>query len=324
MRSIIILGAGNIGSRHLQGLSDLEFSSHIHVVDPDSKSLFLSQKRWDDLDCNRHVISYHSSIKEINKKEVSVAIIATPSSVRRDVFEDLIEHCDVESIIFEKFLFQVERDYHEVASSLRRNGINAWVNHPRRYFQIYKNIEDSIDNEPVNVSVSGTQWGLGCNAIHYADLFGWLTGSKELIWDNSSLENRLLEAKRNNFVEFAGTLSANDTAGNILSLTCFEGQEPYKTVRISTPTQQWIINPLEQEGVHITREKGEWVSKNIPAEIPYVSELTGEIVGEIIQNKTSDLPTYSKSKAYHLPLFRILRQHIGMIWGKEVEKCPIT
>jgi len=324
MHSIVILGAGNIGSRHLQGLSDLKSSADIHIIDPQEKSRSLSKKRWNAVDCDIHNISYHKSIKSVDVDGVSVGIIATPASVRKHVFEDFISHCNVESVIFEKFLFQSEEDYFEVQTLLENNDIDAWVNCLRRDYDLYQDIKKSLSGERIEMSVTGTQWGMGCNAIHYADLFGWLTESKKLHWDNHLLEQRLLEAKRDGFVEFVGSLIANDTDGNSLTLTCFEGQPSYATVRISTPSQQWIIDPSMEEMTHIMNRQTEWVSERTDVEIPYVSEMTGEIVTKIIQDNECNLPTYTESKGYHLPLLRTLIHHIEKVQHEEIEKCPIT
>jgi hypothetical protein len=294
------------------------------VVDPDKESLSLSRRRWNAVNCDRHNVSYHESLDSIDECDISVGIIATPASVRRNVFETLIQYFDVESIIFEKFLFQCEKSYFDVQKSLEKNNIDAWVNCPRRHYDLYQNIKKSLSSEKIEMSVSGTRWGLGCNAIHYADLFGWLTGSRRLYWNNSRLEPQLLEAKRDGFVEFAGSLIADDRTGNSLTLRCFEGQSSYATIRISTPSQQWIIDPLAKEKIHIMNRKKGWVSERTNVEIPYVSDITGEIVTEIKQNNECYLPTYTESKEYHLPLLRTLSHHIEMVQNKKIKKCPIT
>lgn len=324
MESIIILGAGNIGSRHLQGLSNLAFPADIFVVDPKKKSRSLSKKRWNDISCNKHSVSYYESVENIGQSEITVCIIATPASVRKHAFEDLIHHCSVESIIFEKFLFQTEKDYYEVENSLERRNIDAWVNCPRRNYDLYKNIKRSISEDQIKMSVCGANWGIGCNGIHYADLFGWLTESKRINWNNSLLQERILEAKRDGFVEFAGTLFGTDTNNNSIILSSFEANDSYVTVRISTPSQQWIIDPIAKHKKNIIKRKNDWVSEQTSVEIPYISELIGRIVTNIVQQNECDLPTFTESKEYHLPLLQTLRQHIEMVRDEEIKECPIT
>lgn len=325
MNSVIILGAGNIGSRHLQGLSNLKNKANIHIVDPDKTSLEVSQTRWDNIKkTNQSSVSYHKSLADVNSQEFDVAIISTTSSVRKNVFETVIDQKSIDNIIFEKFLFQNESDFHEVSSLLNSYDINAWVNHARRYRPTYKKIVEQINDKPIEITVSGSQWGIGCNGIHYVDVYGWVTGSEVINWDNSQLQRRLLSAKRDGYVEFVGALTGNDKFGNCINLICIEGEEPRKNVSISTPKQEWIINQSINKGLHITKKSDGWNSKQIPVELPYVSEITGSVVNEIINEGTCALPTYDEAKVYHIGLLRTLKDHVEKVRGESIENCPIT
>ena len=42
--NIVVIGAGNVGSRHVQALSKVRKDVYIHVVDPDQKALDRSKK----------------------------------------------------------------------------------------------------------------------------------------------------------------------------------------------------------------------------------------------------------------------------------------
>ena len=67
----------------------------------------------------------------------------------------------------------------------------AWVNIPRRLMAWHKVIKDQIQSSGysvMQVRLTGGQWGLACNAIHFIDLVSWWTGSPVLNIDWQGLE----------------------------------------------------------------------------------------------------------------------------------------
>ena len=83
MKKILISGAGQIGSRHLQGLMKLNFPSKIYVVDPSIKSLALSESRLKEVKNIAPFIdvSFFSELPKLGK--IDLAIIATTSDIRK-------------------------------------------------------------------------------------------------------------------------------------------------------------------------------------------------------------------------------------------------
>ena len=92
MKKIIIIGAGNIGSRHIQALKSVKTPLKIHVIDPSVKALKISKERYDSIhpDILNHEISYSRDLN-IQDDQIDIAIIATTSKVRRGVIENLLE-----------------------------------------------------------------------------------------------------------------------------------------------------------------------------------------------------------------------------------------
>ena len=82
--NLAIIGSGNIGSRHLQGLSKSKYKSIIHVIDPSLHSLEISRKRISNLKIQATLISRPGLItpkklpcrvESIQKKANDIAII---------------------------------------------------------------------------------------------------------------------------------------------------------------------------------------------------------------------------------------------------------
>jgi pyrroline-5-carboxylate reductase len=60
--NILLVGAGQLGSRYLQGLIKIAFPLNIYVVDPNINALNESIKRCAEISFNeKHNISYYNS-----------------------------------------------------------------------------------------------------------------------------------------------------------------------------------------------------------------------------------------------------------------------
>ena len=179
MYKIVIAGSGNIGSRHLQAFAHTSLAMQLFVVDPNKSSLEIAETRWNEAISGKVTnveVAFLQSAEEI-PDAIDVAIIATNSVIRKKVFEQLILKRKVTHVVFEKFLFQTIAEYEAVDVLLQSNGIKGWVNCPRRMYDIYSTLKNLLKNETsFEFQVTGSNWGLGCNSIHYLDLFSFLSG----------------------------------------------------------------------------------------------------------------------------------------------------
>ena len=126
MKNICIVGAGQLGSRHLQALKAIEMPLNILVVDPVPESLSISKDRYDAIDGNSgHQIRYLKSIDKINVKEVDICIVATNANVRRLVIDQLLEVTKVNYFVLEKLLFREKEDYFHIKEVLNKNETNT-------------------------------------------------------------------------------------------------------------------------------------------------------------------------------------------------------
>ena len=80
---VLLCGAGELGSRYLQGLKACSNLLEILVYDPKDQSLMLARRRWDEIvieDCP-HIISFHTSLEKI-ESNIDLAIVSTTADVR--------------------------------------------------------------------------------------------------------------------------------------------------------------------------------------------------------------------------------------------------
>ena len=86
--NVVLIGAGNIGSRHLQGLAKVKFPLNITVIDPFEQSLKIAEERFYQIKTKiKHSINFSQSIKNA-PNQMDLAIIATSSNIRRNVIEE--------------------------------------------------------------------------------------------------------------------------------------------------------------------------------------------------------------------------------------------
>lgn len=81
MKNIVIVGSGQLGSRHLQGV--LKYNKEklaVYVMDPSQDALEVSKERATEVDHN-HELHFITNIQNY-PKEAEVAIVATNFNVR--------------------------------------------------------------------------------------------------------------------------------------------------------------------------------------------------------------------------------------------------
>ncbi len=321
LRHVVIVGAGELGSRHLQGLSQIGIPTRISVVDPFPEALEKSRIRFQEMKFNSNIrnVEYLNSVDCLSRSP-DLAIVSTNSDIRAAVTRHLIEEFSVKNLVLEKVLFQTEREYEEIGALLFKSGVNAWVNHPRRLFPRYKELKILLSEQgPMTYEVRGSSWGLACNGLHFLDLLAFLSGSDELVLSTSGLDNRIIKSKRSGFLEVNGYLTG--TIGNSsFSLHCNDSGGRLE-IRIDVGDTHVFIDELAGT-IHTENIKN---APSIEGKIIYYqSELTGTLAEEILKSGSCELPSFVESAKLHLPYIRALRSHINSFDSTYHIGCPIT
>ena len=90
MQNILLVGAGQLGSRYLQGLSTVKLDLFITVVDPSDLSLNKAKKRWLEVggDLSQHTIRW-CKVLPLDLLLIDLAIIATSARGRADLVKKI-------------------------------------------------------------------------------------------------------------------------------------------------------------------------------------------------------------------------------------------
>ena len=325
MHQIAIIGAGNLGSRHLQAISQVSFKAAISVIDPQMKSLKKAKMLLEEVPKNNNIIDikFLENITDL-KDKIDLCIVSCTANIRKDVITNLLNTCKVDNLILEKTLFQKIDDYYIIKEKLDHNNVNTWVNCVMRIWPVYIYIKQLIENEKIlQINISGSNWAMGTCLIHYIDLICYLSEDINYKLYNLLLDKKVINSKRKGFIEFTGCLVGNLKNGTVFNISSYKLGKTPVVIEIITESQNILF--LEQTGVlRITKKDDKWLGYDMQFEYPYQSGLTNLIAENIILNKTCDLPTYLESMAIHLPMMDSLISHYELCIGRPVDHIPIT
>jgi hypothetical protein len=329
---LALIGAGNLGSRYLQGLAQSSCNLSIVVIDPNPKALALAKQRLAEVkgNCQIDSVEYAPSLDAI-KNDLDLAIVATNADVRREVLEALLQRVKVRYLVLEKVVFQCAEDFRLVQNMLRERKIKAWVNCPRRMTPFFRDVQKKISSRyreniaPISLSVIGNNWGLASNSIHFFDLLAFFSRRTTVKIDVSGLDQEIYQSKRRGFVELSGSLVAGNKLGDQISLVDNMGERRGLEVNISFPGAKI---ELQQLGSGVTtatwfdfQEQSSTVYK---FRMPFQSELTSMLVEQILIEGSSFLTPLNESESIHILMLNAFTQHISTVTGTDSAKCPIT
>lgn len=312
MKSVIIIGCGNIGYRHLQAILLLPQATNIFIVEPNLEShariaSLIAQSG------GKHRINLLNALPE-DHIDFDLAVIATTSNHRRDVVEDFLRNHYASVMIMEKVLFQSVKDIDFVQEFLLENDVTAYVNCGRRYFPGYADLKRylSTSDQPKNIEVSGNNFGLASNAIHFIDLAEYLNSSVITTLDGTGLTAGFVAAKRNKCVEFYGKLEAQFSNGSQLTIDCHTDGDLSVAVKITSGETEIRIDEMARKIV-TGGVSADFASK-------HVSECV-EIYSSALERGQCDLTPYADSARQHRIYLSAVLTHLGL---PQTAVCPIS
>jgi len=106
------------------------------------------------------------------------------------------------------------------AGKLDRTFVNCSRNSWPGYGKIREFIRENRKRTGFHLEVTGNLWGLGCNTVHFLDLFRFFTDAKEIRSVGAQLSTSPQGNKRgSHFEEFIGTASFKNDLGDSIQIT---------------------------------------------------------------------------------------------------------
>ena len=329
MSNILLIGAGQLGSRHLQGLAKNKEYLNIFVIEPNKDNQRVALERFRQIPGYiSHDLQMNDDMSALPDLPYDMVIIATNADIRATITEKLVSKFKINYIIFEKVAFQNDQQFEQILTLLEEKKISSWVNCPKRYYPFYQTLKLLLsETGPLTLKVDGIEWGLACNSIHHIDLLSYLSGEIYFEPAESKLDNLIYDSKRKGFIEFYGTISGISQSGNRFSLNCNrktdENEQPFQVITIANDEQ--VIKVNEANGNVSFYKQGHLEPyKTETIKVLNQSDLTDTEINQIIQSGKSLLPSLAESYEIHKPLLRILKKQYETTLGFSIENLPIT
>lgn len=318
MHNITVIGCGNIGKRHVEGLlSVAEKNWNIYLLD---KTIDAAKQLQNSLGENKLIVA--ESIEDL-PTDISVAIIATDSASRFELLSLLLKCKKVKNIILEKVVF-TENNHFEIASKLLKdNGCKAYINYPRRLSKGYRTVSEKfIDNQIKQITIRGTNWGLLCNSLHFLDLIQTVTAKK--INCTEIQIDQYLPAKREGYYEAFGKISGFSEDGKISFILESLPLDEKNKSQLDITFTGGISCEIDEIRKEILFHEYNQSSK-FSLDLAYQSQLSGPIVQKIVNEDECLLPTLDEAEHAHCSFNSII--HRDMVTKNLIShqtEIPIT
>jgi predicted dehydrogenase len=291
---ILVIGAGNLGRRHIQSLKLSTHELEVYVVDTSKEALSQVKEAVEQVQMTTRV-RYFTQLEDVPNK-IDVAIVATTANSRLLILRALIDK-GVNNIILEKIAFNSLQDIAE-ATELVSSAVETkvWVNCPRRLYPIYQLLKKELKGEVFKrFHVKGSNYGMGCNGIHFIDLLAFLIGESNYQLSSKKI-TRVEESKRDGYIELFGILDGSFASGCELVLECRK-DDGNPDFRLCFEMEKGMLTINELAGEAVLEMRG--ASKTIEFNMPYQSELTGPLVDQILLNGECGLTVFEESIKLH-------------------------
>ena len=312
--NILVVGFGMMGCRHVQALLEEKGKFQVHVLEPSQKNIQINTTRIGACieDC-----LWYTNLSDIPK--IDLAIVATSSSPRFNIVKTLIDS-GCKYFLLEKIVFQSINQFAEILALVKSTGVNIYCNFVNRYFAAYSDIKNLLKPcLPIEIRVYGNSFGLGCNAIHYIDIFQYITSCNYLSLGTYLVSNLENENKRGiQYREFAGTINFSTSKGDSLSIIADPDFMGGITINIRQGNLEFLLSEQSQKLYSI----GMNFSNLSDFIITPTSKLSNKIALEILEGNCK-LTKLEDTICAHELLFKVFNI---CLFGEHNDSrlCPIT
>ncbi len=279
--NVCVIGVGNIGLRYVQGIGKTFPDAELFLVDKPERLAELA----DQLTGNIHLIS---SVDEL-KTPVDLFVVATSCEPRLALYKKCLER-NPRFVILDKYLFASRQEFDDCLSLDRvPTFVNQWMYGSKTF--------DCLFEQPAtSVELTGSGWGLACNAVHWIDVFKRHLEIGQLRVGEGTSISEVFPAKRAGYEEISGKLVfvATDCDRSITLIDQPEVNiDAGMNIRVDDRDYLFNYSEIICDGVVLSR-------------FPYFSEQIGGIVADIMSSGRCTLPVLEESISQHLLIEDVL------------------
>ncbi len=326
-KRILIVGCGELGSRHLQAVATLPEVGEIEVVDPRPEGLQLGRERVAEVEERQPGTVYRwlSSLEEASPGG-DLCIVATQADVRCQVVYRVVDTLQYSSFLLEKLVAQSVRDYESLLGFSKRKALAVWVNCKTRVHPSHMQVKAHLDPaDPIVFTVVAGNHGLANNGIHAADLFAFYDGATRIESAGASIDPILHCSKRGKGVfDLSGSLQGLSMKGSRLTVCFAADHEAPMQYMVWSRRYRAVVDDMMKWFYESTAESG-WSWRHVPYEANLmVSNMTRAFAADILKSDHCSLPTLQECFPAHRFILTELRPHFSKLLKTEVERLPVT
>ena len=203
---------------------------------------------------------------------------------------------------------------------IKTNKIESYVNCPMRTYKAFSFIKKSIYKKIFFIKITGSNWNMCSNSIHYLDLFNYFDNNFNKYTAVSFLKNKIKKSKRKPFIEFDGKIYIGSQKNRLL----LEHDKKFKyneKIEIFSKNLKFNFLFIKKNVSIILKNTNNKIKKfNFP--LPFQSEETQKFV----ENKMKEpLSNYNISSKLHILLLsEFMNNYKKIKKSNKIINCPIT
>lgn len=325
---ILIVGCGELGSRHLQAVASLSDIDEVDIVDLRQEAIELGKSRLAEISDTNADIKFRWFL-ELDKRSSGgdLCIIASRAKVRPVLLKQVFKTLNYRYFLLEKVVAQSVEEYEDLLSFCKDNKIAAWVNCKSRAYGIHKYIKTKVEpNEPFIFCRIAGNHGLVSNGIHGADLFVFYAQCRIMNFINARIDNIPHPSKRGGDIyDLSGTLTGLSDKGSEFIISFAANHTSPDYISIVSPKGRFFIDHTQQFFLESYPDANwEWKQINLAKENWAVSHMTKAFANDILAKGKCDLPTLEECFPAHKFILETLQPQFKRLLNKNLDYCPVT
>ena len=323
---VLLIGCGQLGSRHLQAAALTPSVTEIEVVDPQPESRELGKKRLEEVENQnpKLQVRWLSSLREA-ASEADLCIVATRAQGRVGQIREAAG-LGCRRFLVEKIVAPSISEYEELIGFSRQRSLSIWVNCQGRGHPFHQKARQLLrDGGPIVFSVVGGNHGLATNGVHAADLFVFYTGAESIQEAGVWVDPVLHPSKRGEeLFDLSGTLCGVSGNGSRFFLSYAGDHRNYEQFSVAGRDYRFLVDHLNLWSAESGPSTGGQWRASFLSEDLRVSRMTRRFAEQILTEGRCDLPTLEESFVAHRFILESLRPHFNRLLKKEALLCPVT
>lgn len=324
---ILIIGCGELGSRHLQAVSALGEVAEIEVVDPAPDRLETGRTRVAQVEDRNPKIRYQwLPTLDDASREGDLCVVATQADVRCSIVRDVADRSSYRQFLLEKIVAQSIEDYDDLLALARTRGLAVWVNCKKRGHEAHRRVKARLNPDlPLILSVIGGNHGLATQGVHAADLFAFYDGTNRIDGGEVHVDSVLHPTKRGpDVLELSGTLNGRSEKGSRFFLSLDGSHRAPPVFSVVSDVYRAVVDDMTRSFYESAAESGwQW------SQVPYnpdlkVSTMTRSFARDILGTGECELPTLEECRPAHDFILTVLQPHFSRLIGRALDRSPVT